>query len=224
MGFVWKGFAAALVALAIFVAAENAFAIDFYEIQIYPTETDQQYHLDLELHSNTITTAVGHEAKTQLDAYQIHETFEATYGLLPYLEVGQYLCTAKLDNGHYEYAGSRTKAHFGIPQTMDWPVSFGGNVELDYMRRAAEDQPLTLEMRPIAETHSESSRFSRTSHSTNRLRARVPIRASLSRPKARSNTNNCFGGCHPRSSTMATWDRFAHCPAFSISSSSSCRR
>ena len=153
MSFVWRGFAAALAALAIFVAAENAFAIDFYEIQIYPTETDQQYHLDLELHSNTITTAVGHEAKTQLDAYQIHETFEATYGLLPYLEVGQYLCTAKLDNGHYEYAGSRTKAHFGIPQTMDWPVSFGGNVELDYMRRAAEDQPLTLEMRPIAETH-----------------------------------------------------------------------
>ena len=35
---------------------------------------------------------------------------------------------------------------------MDWPVSFGGNLELDYMRHAAEDQPLTLEMRPIAET------------------------------------------------------------------------
>jgi hypothetical protein len=142
-----------LLALAIVAAAGNAFAIDFYEIQIYPTETDPQYHLDLELHSNSTTTAVGHEAKSQIDPYQIHETLEATYGLLPHLEVGQYFCTAKLDNGHYEYAGSRTKMHFGIPQTMDWPVSFGGNIELDYMRRAAEDQPLTLEMRPIAETH-----------------------------------------------------------------------
>ena len=145
--------AAMLLALAIVAAAGNAFAIDFYEIQIYPTETDPQYHLDLELHSNSTTTAVGHEAKSQIDPYQIHETLEATYGLLPHLEVGQYFCTAKLDNGHYEYAGSRTKMHFGIPQTMDWPVSFGGNIELDYMRRAAEDQPLTLEMRPIAETH-----------------------------------------------------------------------
>ena len=153
MSFAWKGFAAALAAFAIFVAGGNAFAIDFYEIQIYPTETDPQHHLDVELHSNSVTTATGHEAKETISPYQIHETLEATYGLLPFLEVGQYLCTAKLDNGHYEYAGSRTKMHFGIPQTMDWPVSFGGNLELDYMRRAAEEQPLTLEMRPIAETH-----------------------------------------------------------------------
>jgi hypothetical protein len=131
----------------------HAFAIDFYEIQIYPTETDPQYHLQVELHSNSTTTAVGHRAKDQIDPYQIHETIETTYGLLPWLEVGQYFCTAKLDNGHYEYAGSRSKVHFNIPQTFEWPVSFGGNIELDYMRRAAEDQPLTLELRPIAETH-----------------------------------------------------------------------
>lgn len=147
----WKLIATALVAIGL--AARTAFAIDFYEIQIYPTETDPQYHLDLELHSNSVTTATGREAKETIGPYQIHETLEATYGVLPHLEVGQYLCTAKLDNGHYEYAGSRTKMHFGIPQTMDWPVSFGGNLELDYMRAAAEEQPLSLEMRPIAETH-----------------------------------------------------------------------
>jgi hypothetical protein len=146
-------FAVALAGLAIFVVTGNAFAIDFYEIQIYPTETDPQYHLDLELHSNSTTTSAGSEAKEQIDPHQIHETLEATFGVLPHLEIGQYFCTAKLDNGHYEYAGSRTKMHFGIPQTMDWPVSFGGNIELDYMRRAAEEQPLTLELRPIAETH-----------------------------------------------------------------------
>src|ERR1700738_4437730 len=153
MSFVSKGLAVGFAALAIIVAAGDAFAIDFYEIQIYPTETDAPYHLDLELHSNSVTTATGTEAKSQIRPHEIHETVEATYGLLPHLEVGQYFCTAKLDNGHYEYAGSRTKVHFGIPQTMEWPVSFGGNIELDYMRRAAGDQPLTLEMRPIAETH-----------------------------------------------------------------------
>lgn len=146
-----KILALALAALAIVMMARDACAIDFYEIQIYPTETDPQYHLDLELHSNSTTTSVGREAK-QIDPHQIHETLEATFGVLPHVEIGQYFCTAKLGD-HYEYAGSRSKIHFGIPQTMDWPVSFGGNIELDYMRRAAEDQPLTLEMRPIAETH-----------------------------------------------------------------------
>lgn len=78
---------------------------------------------------------------------------EFTYGLLPYVEIGQYLATARLSAGNYEYAGARTKVHFGVPYTEEWPVSFGGNLELDYMRRAAEEDPLTLEVRPIAESH-----------------------------------------------------------------------
>ena len=67
-----------------------------------------------------------------------------------WLEVGQYFATAKLSNGDYEYSGSRTKVHFAVPQTFEWPVQFGGNIELDYMRRAAEGNPLSLELRPIA--------------------------------------------------------------------------
>ncbi len=137
--------------LATLLCARPAFAIDFYEIQIYPVETAPLDHLDLELHSNTVSTATGREAKQTIGPYQIHETLEATYGLLPHLEIGQYLCTAKLDDGHYEYAGARTKVHFGIPMTERWPVQFGANLELDYMRRAAEENPLTLEMRPIVQ-------------------------------------------------------------------------
>ena len=145
---------AALLAIAVFLAAAtgSARAIDFYEIQIYPTETAPVGHLQLELHSNSVTTATGVEAREQINPYQIHETLEATYGVLAWGEIGQYFATARLDNGNYEYAGSRSKFHFGIPQTMDWPVSFGGNLEFDYMRRAAEENPMTFEMRPIAET------------------------------------------------------------------------
>ena len=145
---------AALIAIAVTLvfAAGNAHAIDFYEIQIYPTETAPVGHLQLELHSNSVTTATGVEAREQINPYQIHETLEATYGVLAWGEIGQYFATVRLDNGNYEYAGSRSKFHFGIPQTMDWPVSFGGNLEFDYMRRAAEENPMTFEMRPIAET------------------------------------------------------------------------
>jgi hypothetical protein len=134
------------------LSVPGAGAIDFYEIQIYPTETTPPGILSLELHSNSVISATGAQAHAQLNPYEIHETIEGTYGLTPHIEIGQYLATAKLSNGEYEYAGARTKCHFGISATDSWPLRFGGNIELDYMRRAAEDQPLTLEMRPIVET------------------------------------------------------------------------
>jgi hypothetical protein len=109
----------------------SAGAIDFYEIQIYPTETTPPGILSLELHSNSTISATGAEAHAQIDPYQIHETLEGTYGLTPHIEIGQYFATAKLSNGNYEYAGSRTKCHFGISATDSWPLRFGGNLELD---------------------------------------------------------------------------------------------
>ena len=144
-----KTLALSLCVAGMLVAARPAHAIDFYEIQIYDTDTTAQGHLTLELHSNTTSTATGQLAKSQLVVHQVHETLEGTYGVLRWLEIGQYFCTAKLSNGDYEYAGSRTKVHFGIPQTFEWPVQIGGNIELDYMRRAAEENPLSLELRPI---------------------------------------------------------------------------
>jgi hypothetical protein len=130
----------------------NCGAIDFYEIQIYSVDTAPRGHLTLELHSNTVTTATGQAAHAAMNPYQVHETLEATYGLFEHIELGQYLATAKLSNGEYEYAGSRTKCHFGINDPEKSPVAFGGNIELDYMRRAAEENPFGLEVRPIIES------------------------------------------------------------------------
>lgn len=135
------------------VGAPAAQAIDFYEIQIYPVSTAPLHHLVAELHSNTVTTATGTEAKDALGPYQIHETLEVTYGLFNHLEIGQYLATARLDNGHYEYAGARTKCHFELTDPDTHLLALGGNIELDYMRRAAEENPLGLELRPILESH-----------------------------------------------------------------------
>src|SRR5208282_3538723 len=148
--YVGRIFALSLCMAAMLAAARPSHAIDFYEIEIYDTDTAPAGHLALELHSNTTSTATGQLAKRQMDVHQVHETLEASYGVVRWLEVGQYFATAKLSNGDYEYSGSRTKVHFSIPQTFEWPVQFGGNIELDYMRRAAEENPLSLELRPIA--------------------------------------------------------------------------
>lgn len=143
--------AALVLASAIALCPGESRATDFYELQIYTVDTTPQGHWMLELHSANINSATGAASKQHLPLYQIHNTPELTYGLLPWLEVGQYLCTARLDRGVYEYAGGRTKVHFGVPLTESWPVSFGVNVELDYMRRDAVSDPLTLELMPIAQ-------------------------------------------------------------------------
>ena len=138
-------------ALMFLTAVTPVAAIDLYEIQIYSGETAPFHQLTLELHSNSMLRATGHLAKEQLRPYEVHETLEATYGVSPHIEIGQYLCTAKFVTGDYGYAGSRTKLHFGIGNAETWPLAFGGNIELDYMRRQAEENPLSLEVRPIIE-------------------------------------------------------------------------
>src|ERR1700687_5729310 len=99
--------------IAILAEAVPSRAIDFYEIQIYDTNTEPVGHLMLELHSNTTTTATGELAKRAMVVHQIHETLEATYGVLRWVEVGQYFATAKLSNGEDEYSGAPSHDHFG---------------------------------------------------------------------------------------------------------------
>ena len=144
-------FALVLLPATLVCGIQSARAIDFYEIQIYPIETVAYGHVQIELHSNSVTSASGEAAHAALRPYEVHETLETTYGLFEHAEIGQYFATAKFHDGDYEYAGSRTKLHFGIGDPHAWPVALGGNLELDYMRSAAEENPLTFELRPILE-------------------------------------------------------------------------
>jgi hypothetical protein len=144
--------AAALFAAMIFVVvAGKAQATDFYELQIYTVDTTPKGQLFFEVHSNSVLAATGKSSKSNLPLYQFHNTFEFTYGLLPFVEIGQYICTSRFSKAGYQYAGGRSKVHFGIPQTKSWPVQLGGNIEFQYMRRAAVNDPLNLEFMPIVQ-------------------------------------------------------------------------
>ena len=138
-----------LVALSFLLRPDIVSAIDMYEIQVYTVETTPQRKLTLELHSNGTVNAVGATAKEEMRPHEIHETIEATYGLLPNLEIGQYLNFAKFIEGGFGYAGSRTKMHFGIGDPDTWLIAFGGNMEIDYMRKQADPNSLSVEIRPI---------------------------------------------------------------------------
>lgn len=143
------GLACAVLALFSWPQRDLAQAIDLYEIQVYSVETTPKGKLTLELHSNGSVNTVGRLAKDELRRHEIHETIEATYGLLPNLEIGQYFAMAKLIGGRFGYAGSRTKLHFGFGDPDEWPIAFGGNMEIAYMRRQADPNALSMELRPI---------------------------------------------------------------------------
>jgi hypothetical protein len=138
-----------LVALSFLLRLDIVHAIDMYEIQVYTVETTPQRKLTLELHSNGTVNAVGQTAKEEMRPHEIHETLETTYGLLPHLEIGQYLAFAKFIDSGFGYAGSRTKLHFGIGDPDAWPIAFGGNLEIAYMRKQADPNSLSMEIRPI---------------------------------------------------------------------------
>ena len=112
-------------------------------------ETTPKNKLTLELHSNGVVNAVGRLAKEELRPHEIHETIEGTYGISSNVEIGQYFNMAKFVGGSFGYAGSRTKLHFGIGDPDEWPIAFGGNLEIDYMRKQADPNSLSLEFRPI---------------------------------------------------------------------------
>jgi hypothetical protein len=138
-----------IFAVLFLLHVSSATAIDFYEIQVYTTETAPHNKVVLELHSNSVLNAAGKLATDELRPHEIHETLEATYGLFQNVEVGQYLNMAKFNDGSFGYAGSRTKLHFGVGDPDVWPIAFGGNLEIDYMRRQADANPLSFELRPI---------------------------------------------------------------------------
>ncbi len=101
------------LALLALLAAAPALAFDPYEIQIYDGTSDEPGHAGLELHLN--------HAK----AGTFNATFEPSYGVLPFWELGGYLQTS---DGRYEGAKLRTK--FVTPEGLLGNVRLGLNAEI----------------------------------------------------------------------------------------------
>src|SRR5256885_16156148 len=88
-------------------------AFDAYEIQVYDGTADQQGQAGLEVHL----------IRPRGGAFNV--TFEPSYGVLPFWELGGYLQTS---DGRYEGAKLRTK--FVIPEGWHPHLRLGLNAEL----------------------------------------------------------------------------------------------
>lgn len=116
---------ALLVALALIPSP--ALAFDPFEIQVYDGSSDEKGHGGLEVHLNRHAEAT-------------HITFEPSYGITDFWEVGGYFQTAQ---GHYEGVKLRTKLVTG--DDFVGHFRFGMNFEL-----SREPSEWGGEIRPIA--------------------------------------------------------------------------
>jgi hypothetical protein len=105
---------AAELALLLGLAAAPAFPFDPYEIQVYDGSADEPGHAGIEMHLNRAS-----------GGGPINITFEPSYGVLSWWELGAYLQTS---DGHYEGAKLRTK--FVTPEGFHPNLRLGLNGEI----------------------------------------------------------------------------------------------
>ncbi len=116
--------------LALFAAliATPALAIDPFEIQIYDGSADAAGQAGLEVHVNYPSGG------------SLHVTFEPSYGVTDFWELGGYFQTA---GGHYE--GVKLRSKLVSPPSFDPNFRFGVNFELSRV----PNEGWGGEMRPI---------------------------------------------------------------------------
>jgi hypothetical protein len=125
-----------LICAAILCAACPAWAIDPYEIQIYDGTADEPGHPGLEVHLNEPRSG------------PFHLTFEPSYGVLPFWEIGGYFQT-----GGGKYEGVKLRSKFVTPEGLIGEFRLGANFELSRI----PDEGYGGEIRPILAW--EDSRF-----------------------------------------------------------------
>ena len=142
-----------VAALAVLVSAtpRRASSADPFEIQVYDGTANPVGVPGLEIHVNDWAT--GHRASTPPEAAlhgQFHVTFEPSYGLMPYWELGAYLQTAlRTDDGAAEWAGVKLRSKFVTPPRWNAHWRLGVNLEVSYLPPAYDRSRWGSEVRPI---------------------------------------------------------------------------
>lgn len=131
--------------------ASSVLAQDNYEIQVYGSETVEQGHTMLELHSNY--TFDGSKTKSidgQLPTNHVeHETVEITHGWTPWFETGFYFFNSIGNAGRTAYVGSHIRPRVAIPLSWKWPVGLSLSTEFGFQKKEFSPNTSTLEIRPI---------------------------------------------------------------------------
>ncbi len=132
-------------------SAATALAQGNYEIQVYPSETQEPGTTMIELHSNfTIEGSKGTVDGVYGTEHQLHETVEITQGITDWFETGFYIFTSANPNqGGWQWVGDHIRPRARVPENWHWPVGVSLSLEAGYQRHAFSPDTWTLEIRPI---------------------------------------------------------------------------
>src|SRR5271170_3468292 len=131
--------------------AAVALAQGNYEIQVYPSETQDPCPTMIELHSNfTIQGSKGMVDGVYGTEHQLHETVEITQGFTDWFETGLYIFTSANPNqGGWQWVGNHIRPRARVPESWHWPVGVSLSLEFGYQRYVFSPDTWTLEIRPI---------------------------------------------------------------------------
>jgi hypothetical protein len=139
------------LALFITLASPPARALDPFEIQVYDGTANAPGAFGLELHLNHVATGHADATSPELPLLgQSHATFEPSYGLFPWWELGAYLQTSLRSDGHFDYAGVKLRSKFVTPPSFSAHLRFGLNLEVSYLPETYDRDRWGAEIRPIA--------------------------------------------------------------------------
>jgi len=156
LSFAWllgAGAAATLV-------AREARAVDPFEIQVYDGTANAQGEAGLEMHLNTVASGLTEATPPEIPPnHQTHLTFEPSFGMTPWWELGGYFQTALRGDGHLDYAGSKLRLKFVTPPGWDAHVRLGANFELSILPTRYDPDRIGSEIRPIAAWENDDWHF-----------------------------------------------------------------
>ena len=130
--------------------SSRARAFDPFEIQVYDGNANEVGQFGAELHLNYVAKGVKTAEPPLLPPHhQLHATFEGSYGLKEWWELGAYLQSAVHDDFHADYAGAKLRSKFVTPPSFHPHVRLGVNVELSRVPQAYDPDRWGGELRPI---------------------------------------------------------------------------
>ena len=143
-------FSCIALALASTLSARQALASDPFEIQVYDATANAPGVPGIELHLNRFASGRYSSDAPELPLHgQAHATFEPSYGLFDWWELGGYFQTALLDGGEFAYGGVKLRLKFVTPRSFHPNLRLGLNVELSLLPEKFDRNRWGGELRPI---------------------------------------------------------------------------
>jgi len=143
-----------VLCVAFILLAPPAYALNFFELEVYPYQTEGPGVAELEWQQNFVPKGRGaEEDEPEFPSDSMYRSsFELTYGLSEKLEGAVYLDLAHPNAHSLEYAGSRYRLRGRVFEKGELPVDFGWYLELEWSRSPEfEENELEIEFRPIIE-------------------------------------------------------------------------